>query len=252
MAQRYTPDRVVSMVGSFWLLRLFNPCLTSPTSCGILPSGTVLSAASKRNLLLVSKVLQALSNDVTFGKKEPYMMGLNDWLHENRSRLEAFLLSLVPPAAAESHGSKREHVAPLGKPEKATTIDMELLAERELEAIFELFLKYERPIAVALAQTLDRQPEKHESAVLPDAENLDLLWQLIDRYSRRKHVIHSREGLEHVLAGIPSTSLRVSKPLRRIDAHARSRERLPTERARYARNDSTLRNTDFCHPICGR
>jgi hypothetical protein len=46
-------------------------------------------------LILITKVLQNLSNDVEFGSKEPYMAKMNDFIQSNRVKLAAFYDQLV-------------------------------------------------------------------------------------------------------------------------------------------------------------
>ena len=53
------------IMGGFLLLRVFNPAISSPETVGILPSAP--TGDVRRGLILVSKVLQALSNQVEFG-----------------------------------------------------------------------------------------------------------------------------------------------------------------------------------------
>ena len=49
----------------------------------------------RRNLVLISKCLQALSNNVTFGGKEQYMVPMNAFLEANRPRIRAYFDRLV-------------------------------------------------------------------------------------------------------------------------------------------------------------
>jgi hypothetical protein len=50
---------------------------------------------ARRLLILITKVLQNLSNDVEFGTKEPYMAKMNDFIQSNRAKLTAFYEKLV-------------------------------------------------------------------------------------------------------------------------------------------------------------
>ncbi len=47
-----------------------------------------LSGKSRRSLVLISKVLQALANDVEFGEKEPYMIVMNNFLIKRRKSVQ--------------------------------------------------------------------------------------------------------------------------------------------------------------------
>ena len=46
-----------------------------------------MSPAFRRALILVSKILQNLSNGVEFGKKEEYMSPFNEFIHNNLSQV---------------------------------------------------------------------------------------------------------------------------------------------------------------------
>lgn len=95
-------------------LRFFCPAVTSPEAYGIVDGmlETILllqiilidffnclteppSPESRRLLILMTKVLQNLSNDVEFGLKEPHMAKLNDFIHSNREKLDQFFKALV-------------------------------------------------------------------------------------------------------------------------------------------------------------
>eukprot|EP01087_Luapelamoeba_hula_P024552 TRINITY_DN9397_c0_g1_i2.p1 TRINITY_DN9397_c0_g1~~TRINITY_DN9397_c0_g1_i2.p1 ORF type:complete len:298 (-),score=29.92 TRINITY_DN9397_c0_g1_i2:240-1133(-) len=67
LSKIYAADRLLPLVGGFIMLRLVNPSLVTPESYGILPDGMVPSLSARRNLTLMSKLLQNLSNDVLFG-----------------------------------------------------------------------------------------------------------------------------------------------------------------------------------------
>ncbi|KAJ4453478.1 hypothetical protein PAPYR_12032 [Paratrimastix pyriformis] len=54
----------------------FNPAVITPIDVGILPADTKLEPF-RRSLLLLSKVLQGISNGVLFGEKEEYLTGMN-------------------------------------------------------------------------------------------------------------------------------------------------------------------------------
>jgi hypothetical protein len=45
----------------------------------------------KRALLLITKVIQNLANNVLFGAKEPFMIVLNDFLNDNIVKVTTFL-----------------------------------------------------------------------------------------------------------------------------------------------------------------
>ncbi|PRP75063.1 hypothetical protein PROFUN_03899 [Planoprotostelium fungivorum] len=107
ISKEYVPTTNVSaLVGGFLLLRwsdsvsYFNPALLTPEQHGLLPEGKTMSATARRNLILMSKILQNLSNGLEFGRKEQYMMVVNDFINVNKDRMEKYfqdIVSFVPP-----------------------------------------------------------------------------------------------------------------------------------------------------------
>ena len=108
VAERF-PENVNTTIGGFIFLRFFCPAVSSPEAYGIVegmhgftrtyqPLTEPPSASARRLLILITKVLQNLSNDVEFGSKEPYMTKMNDFIHSNRQKLSDFYEKLVKPA----------------------------------------------------------------------------------------------------------------------------------------------------------
>lgn len=62
-----------------------------------------MSTEGRRGLVLIGKILTALCNDVEFGNKESYLVGLNSFLKENREKVKEFLnfVSSTPPVRSE-------------------------------------------------------------------------------------------------------------------------------------------------------
>lgn len=90
------PENVRTTIGGFIFLRFFCPAVSSPEAYGILDDPP--SASSRRLLILITKVLQNLSNDVEFGAKEPYMTKMNDFVQANREKLSKFYDKLLKPS----------------------------------------------------------------------------------------------------------------------------------------------------------
>jgi len=55
------------------------------------------SDAAKRQLVLITKVLQNLAAGVEFGKKESFMIKLNDFIRANSGQMGNFLTDLTVP-----------------------------------------------------------------------------------------------------------------------------------------------------------
>lgn len=92
------PEKIV---GSFLFLRFFVPAITSPDNYGLLDKK--VSSEGRRGLVLIGKILTALCNDVEFGNKENYLIGLNVFLKDNREKVKEFLnfVSSMPPTPAD-------------------------------------------------------------------------------------------------------------------------------------------------------
>eukprot|EP00727_Mastigamoeba_balamuthi_P002409 m51a1_g12165 hypothetical protein (1068) ;mRNA; r:88-4311 len=89
-----------ALVGGFLMLRYINPAIFAPEQYDLLPQSKVVSAKSRRNLILISKVLQNLSNGVQFNKKEQYMTFLNSFIDLNVPRMQHFFKQVVIASAS--------------------------------------------------------------------------------------------------------------------------------------------------------
>jgi neurofibromin 1 len=70
-------------------LRFFNPALVAPDSENLCKP--INNPKIRRALLLVTKIVQNLANDIVFRQKEPYLMIMNDFLTEHINQMKAFL-----------------------------------------------------------------------------------------------------------------------------------------------------------------
>jgi Rho GTPase-activating protein 1 len=77
------------LIGGFVMLRLFNPVIVFPERFSILSEAP--NSALRRNLILVSKILQNLANGVVFGQKEAYMERMNPFIEERMEQMAVFL-----------------------------------------------------------------------------------------------------------------------------------------------------------------
>jgi neurofibromin 1 len=83
------PDSRHSAVGSFIFLRFFCPAIVAPESVDLHVDSN--SREVRRALLLITKVIQNLANNVIFGNKEPHMKALNGFLSVNIRQVTKFL-----------------------------------------------------------------------------------------------------------------------------------------------------------------
>ena len=92
------PEARRKVVGGFYFLRLICPAVVSPDGFGVVES---IDDTSRRALILISKILQTLSNGVMFGVKEPYMTPMNTFITDNLENCHFILDKLVsfPPDA---------------------------------------------------------------------------------------------------------------------------------------------------------
>jgi hypothetical protein len=85
-------DSKVSSAGGFLFLRFICPALMTPKARGVLKIDP--PPLTQRNLLLVSKLLQNLANNVEF-KKEPFMMPLNSFVTDKQADMASFFDKFV-------------------------------------------------------------------------------------------------------------------------------------------------------------
>ncbi|KAI9282283.1 hypothetical protein BY458DRAFT_429071 [Sporodiniella umbellata] len=102
------PESKHTAVGSFIFLRFFCPAIVAPESDVLVKSSTSVPRDLRRGFLMATKVIQNLANNILFGSKETYMIGLNDFLSTNIYRVASFLREISklpehPKESAESH-----------------------------------------------------------------------------------------------------------------------------------------------------
>jgi len=81
------------LLSNLVFLRFINPAIIVPKQFGLLKDDP--SDKAKRQLVLVTKVLQNLAAGVEFGKKESFMVKLNDFIKANTSQMNGFLDELT-------------------------------------------------------------------------------------------------------------------------------------------------------------
>ena len=82
---------ICTLIGGFFFLRFINPAIVTPRSY-MLIDGTPADHP-RRTLTLVAKMLQNLANKPSYAK-EPYMAKLQPFVHENKERVNKFMLDL--------------------------------------------------------------------------------------------------------------------------------------------------------------
>jgi len=103
------PDSSLTSVGGLINLRFFCPAIVTPENYGLVGETPVVEA--RRTLVLMSKIIQNLSNHVAF--REGFMFVLNSFLEKNQASMDSFLdrISSGGGAAAAAPASK-PHTTP--------------------------------------------------------------------------------------------------------------------------------------------
>ena len=95
LSKRKYPDAqdqtICTLIGGFFFLRFINPAIVTPRSY-MLIDGTPADHP-RRTLTLVAKMLQNLANKPSYAK-EPYMAKLQPFVHQNKERVNKFMLDL--------------------------------------------------------------------------------------------------------------------------------------------------------------
>jgi len=82
-----------SLMGGYIYLRFFNPAIVAPDAMNLV--STKPSKQLRRNLTLIAKSLQNLSNAQLFGNKEFFMVPLNSFLKRNLDKLQDYFDKLT-------------------------------------------------------------------------------------------------------------------------------------------------------------
>ncbi|PLW05507.1 hypothetical protein PCASD_23830, partial [Puccinia coronata f. sp. avenae] len=112
--QEKYPESVFTSIGGFIFLRFINPAIVSPEVIDLdLPNDT---REIRRSLVMITKVLQALSNNIRFSAREPAMKPLNPFMSKNVYPMTRFLKdisSIDEHAAAEETPELNDEMAPV-------------------------------------------------------------------------------------------------------------------------------------------
>lgn len=124
----------ISLAG-YLFLRLINPAIVVPDSLGIIDKNS-LTPEGRRSLLLVSKVVLNMANQVPFSK-EPHLIPFNSFLNEKLPLIQSFIADCVqvnPDAALTT-----------------TDLPAPLLILDELSLLYKLLYPLQEKLASALA-----------------------------------------------------------------------------------------------------
>ncbi|KAH9827541.1 GTPase-activating protein-like [Teratosphaeria destructans] len=95
LTRRKYPDAqeqtICTLIGGFFFLRFINPAIVTPRSYMLIEQTPAENP--KRTLTYVAKMLQNLANKPSYAK-EPYMVKLQPFIHQNKERINKFMLDL--------------------------------------------------------------------------------------------------------------------------------------------------------------
>lgn len=183
-------EQIQALQGGFIYLRFFNPAIVAPDATGFItskPSRTV-----RRNLVLIAKLLQNLSNGLPFGDKEAYMKPLNPWLQSHRPHMERFFEQLTQVDDVDDSLSLDRYThSSLGGGSRLNEITLSL---NQIFFMQSLLQEYKEQICLGAQGTYSAtEPlavllNKFGSAVpaqVPRADNVTVVLRLVDTRSAR-------------------------------------------------------------------
>ncbi|CAG8450213.1 2329_t:CDS:10 [Ambispora leptoticha] len=94
------PQSKFTAVSAFIFLRFFCPVIVAPDSENLVKQAP--SKEMRRRLLLTTKTITNIANNVLFGAKEPFMTAMNDFLEDNINKVTRFLQEISEPSFSES------------------------------------------------------------------------------------------------------------------------------------------------------
>ena len=168
-------EHVCGAIGGFFMLRFVNPAIATPNAHMLIEGK--LSPVQRRNMTIIAKILQNLSNNIAFGGvKEAYMACLNPVLEKNGPILNAFLDSLTKVDDLEQR-LMSQYVALTKFGDTTITISL-----NELYFIHELLWNYREKVFAGIADdevykiltSFSKVPEQ-----LPRAENANVEIKLV-------------------------------------------------------------------------
>jgi len=177
------PDAKFTAVGGFIFLRFLCPAIVAPESDGLLQA-PIENAKVRRGLLLITKVIQNLGNNVLFGAKEPFMIVLNDFLAANIHKVTRFLITISTPQKLEPASTDPAHYRAIEVGDRSSlhrhlvlnlermSKDLTMKTSAELEED-KTYLSTKRSfdtLSTLLAQ-LGPPPERHRRDVVPVTSN---------------------------------------------------------------------------------
>ncbi|KAI2022250.1 RasGAP protein [Ophidiomyces ophidiicola] len=225
LSRRKYPDAqdhtICTLIGGFFFLRFINPAIVTPRSY-MLIDGTP-AEKPRRTLTLIAKMLQNIANKPSYAK-EPYMAKLQPFIHQNKERVNKFLLDLCEVQDFYESLEMDNYVA-------LSKRDLELqITLNEVYATHALLEKHTAALAAdqhshlhVLLQELGPAP-----AQLPRKENrtinlplfskwetpIDDLTAALDITQEEIYFMEAKSTFVQILRSLPANSVVTRRPLR--------------------------------------
>eukprot|EP00002_Diphylleia_rotans_P027864 TRINITY_DN560_c0_g2_i10.p1 TRINITY_DN560_c0_g2~~TRINITY_DN560_c0_g2_i10.p1 ORF type:complete len:718 (+),score=116.30 TRINITY_DN560_c0_g2_i10:88-2241(+) len=167
-AQKHMPDSIAPMIGGFYMLKFVNPAIINPDKKGIIKSGVPIPTSVRRNLILLSKVLQGLASGVSFGSKEPFMAEMQQYINSSTARMNRILLDTTSDVTAADPDNEWPEFSKSGNYHK-----LESFSEEDLSLLVSCQKQFVSQ-KDAILQLSTRHPEFKallESLITPVAED---------------------------------------------------------------------------------
>ena len=225
LSKRKYPDAqdqtICTLIGGFFFLRFINPAIVTPRSY-MLIDGTPADHP-RRTLTLIAKMLQNLANKPSYAK-EPYMAKLQPFIHQNKERVNKFMLDLCEVQDFYESLEMDNYVA-LSKRDLELSITL-----NEVYATHSLLEKHSAELAKdenshlsMLLQELGPAP-----AQLPRKENrainlplfskwetaIDDLTAALDITQEEIYFMEAKATFVQIMRSLPANSLVTRRPLR--------------------------------------
>lgn len=138
-----TFESVCPVLGYLLYYRFMNPALVSPDAFGLSAENEIIGQNVRRNLVMVSKILQNLTNYSLFlNSVEPAMMVMNDFIQSNFSRIQQFFVEVINVQDPEDHLGVTKYLELTQKNPPQITISL-----NEIYSTHKILLEYVEDIA---------------------------------------------------------------------------------------------------------
>jgi Ras GTPase-activating-like protein IQGAP2/3 len=225
LTKRKYPDAndqiICTLIGGFFFLRFINPAIVTPKSY-MLIDGTPADRP-RRTLTLIAKMLQNLANKPSYAK-EPYMAKLQPFVHQNKDRVNKFMLDLCEVQDFYESLEMDNYVA-LSKKDLELSITLnEIYAMHSLieKHTGELCKDENSHLAIIMAELAGAPPQvpRKENRVvnLPLYSKwetaIDDLTAALDITQEEVYFMEAKSIFVQILRTIPATSSVAKRPLR--------------------------------------